>query len=344
MRRRPTSPFRICRSACFDAGGSSSAPAIGVAIGDQILDLRQAGTRGLLEGLSPALRAATEAPALNPADGARPRRRVGPAPASQQDSRSRRVGRRRASAPPTADAELFVPVAIANYTDFYASIYHATQCRQALPARQSAAAELQARADRLSRPRLVDCRQRHAGQTARGSDEGCGTTRRCSAVRAARLRGRGWMLLRARQRARPADSDRCRRSSHLRTLPGERLVRARHPGLGVPASRAIPRKSFATTVSPWVVTYDALAPFRSPPLARQPDDPRPLPYLSSRGDRGIWRLRRDSGGAAALGRDAAPWRRARAAQPIARFATCTGPSGRWWRTRRATAAISSRAI
>ena len=42
----------------FRRRGSTSAPAIGVAIGDQILDLRQAGTRGLLEGLSPALRAA----------------------------------------------------------------------------------------------------------------------------------------------------------------------------------------------------------------------------------------------------------------------------------------------
>jgi fumarylacetoacetase len=40
-------------------------------------------------------------------------------------------------------------------------------------------------------------------------------------------------------------------------------------------------KSFGTTVSPWVVTYDALAPFRSPAFARAPGDPKPLPYLSS---------------------------------------------------------------
>lgn len=39
-------------------------------------------------------------------------------------------------------------------------------------------------------------------------------------------------------------------------------------------------KNFATTVSPWVVTLDALAPFRTR-FQRNPDDPQPLPYLSS---------------------------------------------------------------
>jgi fumarylacetoacetase len=46
-------------------------------------------------------------------------------------------------------------------------------------------------------------------------------------------------------------------------------------------------KSFATTLSPWVVTLDALAPFRVPPFAREPGDPAPLPYLASSGDGGI---------------------------------------------------------
>ena len=38
-------------------------------------------------------------------------------------------------------------------------------------------------------------------------------------------------------------------------------------------------KSFATTISPWVVTLDALEPFRCPAFARAADDPKPLPYL-----------------------------------------------------------------
>lgn len=46
-------------------------------------------------------------------------------------------------------------------------------------------------------------------------------------------------------------------------------------------------KSFATTVSPWVVTLDALEPFRVEPYRRPAGDPAPLDYLSSPRDRGI---------------------------------------------------------
>ena len=41
-------------------------------------------------------------------------------------------------------------------------------------------------------------------------------------------------------------------------------------------------KSFATTVSPWVVTMEALEPYRVPLAARAEDDPEPLEYLSAR--------------------------------------------------------------
>jgi fumarylacetoacetase len=44
-------------------------------------------------------------------------------------------------------------------------------------------------------------------------------------------------------------------------------------------------KNFATTVSPWVVTLDALAPYRTPSYARPDGDPEPLPYLDDAGDR-----------------------------------------------------------
>jgi fumarylacetoacetase len=39
-------------------------------------------------------------------------------------------------------------------------------------------------------------------------------------------------------------------------------------------------KNFASTLSPWMVTLDALAPFRTP-FARPSGDPSPLPYLDS---------------------------------------------------------------
>lgn len=45
-------------------------------------------------------------------------------------------------------------------------------------------------------------------------------------------------------------------------------------------------KSFATTVSPWVVTSDALRPFRGPAMVRDSKDPRPLPNLFDQADQG----------------------------------------------------------
>jgi fumarylacetoacetase len=40
-------------------------------------------------------------------------------------------------------------------------------------------------------------------------------------------------------------------------------------------------KNFATTISPWVVTWEALEPYRVPAFFRPSSDPQPLPYLSS---------------------------------------------------------------
>ncbi|MGD9561524.1 MAG: fumarylacetoacetase [Pyrinomonadaceae bacterium] len=44
-------------------------------------------------------------------------------------------------------------------------------------------------------------------------------------------------------------------------------------------------KNFATTISPYVVTMEALAPFRTPAFERDPDDPQPLDYLNDEQNR-----------------------------------------------------------
>jgi len=43
-------------------------------------------------------------------------------------------------------------------------------------------------------------------------------------------------------------------------------------------------KNFATTISPWIVTLEALAPYRVP-FSRRPDEPQPLPYLDTPANR-----------------------------------------------------------
>jgi fumarylacetoacetase len=40
-------------------------------------------------------------------------------------------------------------------------------------------------------------------------------------------------------------------------------------------------KNFATSISPWIVTLEALEPFRAPAFVRPAGDPPPLPYLES---------------------------------------------------------------
>jgi fumarylacetoacetase len=43
-------------------------------------------------------------------------------------------------------------------------------------------------------------------------------------------------------------------------------------------------KNFATTISPWVVTQEALEPFRRAPWPRAAEDPQPLPHLQTGGN------------------------------------------------------------
>jgi fumarylacetoacetase len=49
-------------------------------------------------------------------------------------------------------------------------------------------------------------------------------------------------------------------------------------------------KSFASTVSPWIVTMEALEPFRCAAFARSGDQPAPLPYLLDAGDQKLGNL------------------------------------------------------
>lgn len=48
-------------------------------------------------------------------------------------------------------------------------------------------------------------------------------------------------------------------------------------------------KNFATSISPWIVTLDALEPFRAPAALRPEGDPQPLPHLQATGN-GAFRI------------------------------------------------------
>ena len=225
---------------------------------------------------------------------------------------------------------MLLPARVGDYTDFYASVHPRHQRGQHVPAGQSAAAQLQVDPDRLSRPRVVGGGQRHAGAPAARPDQG--GRRRRAGLRpdaAARLRARGRRLRRAGQPAGRAD----RRSTRRRTTSsGSAWSTTGRRGTSRSGStsrwaRSWPRAS-RPRISPWVVTLDALAPFRCPAFARPDGDPRPLPYLHSERDeqRGGFDLR--ARGLAAQRADARAGAGAASAQRGTLPATCTG---RWRR-------------
>ena len=273
-------PFGVFRSA--------TASAIGVAIGDRILDLRRAVAAGMIEGLAPALVEACGAPVLNPL------MELGRAHWSALRSRLSELLRagsehRRFVEPllaPMAEAEMVVPAAIGDYTDFYASIHHATNV---------------GRLFRPDNPLLPNYKYVPIGYHGRASS---------IVVSGAPVR-------------RPAGQSKSAAAEAPVFGPSQKLDYELEVGFFVgPGNRlgeAIPiaeaeahifglclvndwsardiqsweyqplgpflGKSFATTLSPWIVTLEALAPFRVPASRGAVGDPAPLPYLSSVEDR-----------------------------------------------------------
>jgi fumarylacetoacetase len=87
-------------------------------------------------------------------------------------------------------------------------------------------------------------------------------------------------------------------------------------------------KSLSTFVSPWIITPEALEPFRSAQAPRPPGDPAPLSYLNDPVDQAHGAVYIDL---LVFSRDAIPPR-------------CIGRRRRWWRTTRRMDATSRRAI
>ena len=166
--------------------------------------------------------------------------------------RTRRLRRRRAASRSEADESLplagstsHLPFEVADYVDFYSSLEHATNLGKLFrPGLRAAAAELAPPADRLPRPRRHGRRQRHAD---RPPERPAQAARRGRAGLRPHAAARHRARARLRDRARPARTasrspvDRSARP-RLRRRARQRLERARHPGLGVPAARPVPRQ------------------------------------------------------------------------------------------------------
>ena len=93
-------------------------------------------------------------------------------------------------------------------------------------------------------------------------------------------------------------------------------------------------KNFATSISPWVVTMEALEPFR---VAAPPQDPPPLPYLHEPSPHNLRHAARSAFARRENGRS-------RSGFAPRTFAISTGRSPSKWPITRSTAAICGRAI
>lgn len=258
---------------------ATGAPRCGVGIGGFILDLKAAAKAGLLPATSAE---AVAGPLLNRVLGLHSHHRL--------ELRRRlsdllsRAEHRPALEPLlflAAEASLHLPAAIGDYTDFYAGIHHATNVGHLL---------------RPDNPLLPNYKYIPIGYHGRASS----------------VRASGSPVVRPNGQRKAADAPQpsfgpSERLDHEVELavwlgPGNALgtaipidhVAEHIAGIGLLndwSARDLQAweyqplgpflaKSFHTTVSPWIVTAEALAPFRIPQPPRPAGDPQPLPYLS----------------------------------------------------------------
>lgn len=279
-------PFGI-----FRRTGTHEAPRVGVAIGAAILDVAACLAAGLFDSDLEARTAATACtlPTLNElmSRGLAARRAL-----------RRAISALLADAAPvhlrqTAEyalvlqheAELFLPAQIGDYTDFYASVHHATNVGSMF---------------RPDNPLLPNYKWVPIGYHGRASSivvsgtpvrrprgQQKGPNDNAPAVGPSRLLDYelelGAFVGTGNTLGEPIAMEHA--ESHLFGLcllndwSARDLQAWEYQPLG-----PFLAKNFASTISPWVVTLEALEPFRAPLAARADGDPAPLPYLASGAD------------------------------------------------------------
>ncbi|MGA7935267.1 MAG: fumarylacetoacetase [Kovacikia sp.] len=267
----------------FQRSARTETPRIGVAIGDQILDLTACWAAGLFQGLPDALQTACSAATLNLLMA------IAKPTALEFRHHLSQLLRAGQTHPPSSqilvpmsEAQLLLPAVIGDYTDFYASIFHATNVgklfrpdQPLLPnykympiAYHGRASSIVPSGTLIKRPHGQQRRSEHSAPTVAPSqmldyelEVGC-------------LIGTGNEL------GQPIGIEQAEDHLFGLCLVNDWSARDIQAWEYQPLGPFL-AKSFATTISPWVVTLEALAPFRCPAFGRASTDPPPLPYLMS---------------------------------------------------------------
>lgn len=271
----------------FRRDGSGEPARVGVAIGEMILDVSAARRMGYLSGDAASPAQACAAPALNELMGlGRPAWRalrvalgnlLAAGSSAESDGETLLV--------PMRDAEMLLAARVGDYSDFYASIQHATNV---------------GRMFRPDSPLLPNYKYVPIGYHGRASSlitSGADVRRplgqRKAADESAPVFGASRSLdyecelgafvgtgnpLGERLTMRDA-ADQIFGCCLVNDWSARDIQSWEYQPLGPFLS-----KSFATTLSPWVITMEALAPFRSPAAPRPDGDPAPLAYLADGDD------------------------------------------------------------
>ena len=265
----------------FRRRGSGESPRIGVAIGDRILDLALCARVGLLGGVDGMARFMVD-DTLNRLmaegrDGARALRASVVAILREGSNAARRESEITLA---QREAEPLLPVHIGDYTDFYASIHHAANIgsmfrpeNPLLPNYKYIPVGYHGRASSI----VVSGTpiRRPSGQTRDDANAppSFGASKRLDyEMEVGAFVGRGSPL--------GASIPLTRADDHLwgLCLVNDWSARDIQTWEYQPLGPFL-AKNFATTISPWVVTLEALEPFRIPAPDRSPGDPAPLRHL-----------------------------------------------------------------
>ncbi len=267
----------------FRRAGSAALLRPGVAIGDQVVDLLAAVQAGVLTGAAADALQGTEAGTLNPlmARGAAGRRALRSALSAALADASPAQAALSPCLLAMDTLELGLPCRIGDYTDFYTGIHHATTVGKLF---------------RPDNPLLPNYQWVPIGYHGRGSSI------RTSGHAFVRPHGQ----IKGPNDAAPVYAP-CQRLDHELEV-GVLIGGGNALGEPIPMAQAEDHffglvllndwsardvqaweyqplgpflaKNFASTISPWIVTPEALAPFRAP-FTRPAGDPQPLPYLDS---------------------------------------------------------------
>jgi fumarylacetoacetase len=264
----------------FDGGDGART---GVAIGDQILDLRATSEAGLLRELPLEVHTALAQPTLNQLmqlghDANFKLRHAIFALLEQSSPHQKECAELLKS---QSDVQMLLPATIGDYTDFYASIFHATNVgsmfrpdNPLLPnykwvpiGYHGRASSIVASGANVPRP---------AGQT-KAEDAAApvfGPTQRLDyELEVGVFIGPGNSL------GSPIALAKAEQHAFGLCLVNDWSARDMQAWEYQPLGPFL-AKNFLTTISPWVVTMEALAPFRAAAFTRAADDPQPLPYLT----------------------------------------------------------------